>query len=85
MDKAYTKQTFVDDSAPYLCATNLNQITTGLDTVDNRVITHDTSITTNTTNLSTLDTYVHAIFSFDSETNTLNITASSTSSIAASS
>lgn len=38
MNKAYIKQTFVDDSAPDINAENLNKITTALDIIDNRVI-----------------------------------------------
>ena len=44
MNKAYQKMTFVNDQEPDLDAENLNSISNAIDTIDDRVVQHETDI-----------------------------------------
>lgn len=69
MEKAYSRITWVNNMPPAINESNLNHIEAGLDTVDTRVVTLDTT----KANISTVNTAIQSL-TLDTETGIFTIT-----------
>lgn len=69
MEKAYSRITWVNNMPPAINESNLNHIEAGLDTVDTRVVTLDTT----KANVSTVNTAIQSL-TLDTETGVFTIT-----------